>query len=343
MHIFIDESGPFVRGETRPSISAVGALVVPNYGMSGFEKLYARLRRTLPKDTNGEVKGRLLSEGHIPRVVDVLRKVGCLFEVVIMDHSVQSDEEVRTHQKIQAQKITENLDENFSEKFKDQVYALRTELERMTPQLYLQSVSMGELLYSTLFHANIYYAFRHPKELGNYYWVIDAKGANGITRWEKWWSDTISPFMESKCARNPLAAVEGADWSAHERFRIGADAPTKKGLEIPADADVFDIGAVLKENMRFSSDSEPGLECVDILVNTIRRSMVGNFRREGWLPVRELMVNRRPHCLNLVHVGQDQHRSGSHLNRQLVQDFRNGGRALLRPSDYSKTEVGDGE
>ena len=61
--------------------------------MKGFEKLYGRLRRRLPK-TKGEVKGRDLSEGEVVEVARILRKIGALFEVVVVDMGMHSKEDL---------------------------------------------------------------------------------------------------------------------------------------------------------------------------------------------------------------------------------------------------------
>jgi len=67
MHIFIDESGSF-SGFHEGSISAVGALAIPDFKLAFLTKKYNKLRLHLPK-FKGEVKGRLLDEEQIAQVV----------------------------------------------------------------------------------------------------------------------------------------------------------------------------------------------------------------------------------------------------------------------------------
>jgi hypothetical protein len=71
MHIFIDESGTFTRGQSAEAVSVVGALIVPEVRLARIEEKYAALRPNLPKEKD-EVKGRLLDEGEIARVVAML-------------------------------------------------------------------------------------------------------------------------------------------------------------------------------------------------------------------------------------------------------------------------------
>lgn len=214
MHIFIDESGNFTRREDGTSaISAVGALVIKDSAMAGFRKLYGRLRKRLPKDGK-EVKGRLLNEAEVAQVCKVLKTVGAIFEVVATDLALQSDEEIEKHQSVQAEKITENLTDEFSDDFKEEVWDLRKQLEAHPKQLYLQSVCMSELIHSTLNHADVYHSLRFPRELGSYTWRIDAKGRDGKTNWEEWWEQTLLPILESKSVREPFMRIESGDYSA---------------------------------------------------------------------------------------------------------------------------------
>ena len=68
----------------------------------------------------------------------------------------------------------------------------------------------------------------------------------------------------------------------------------------PGHGEYFSLNLVLKEDFRFSSAPEFGLEAADILVNAIRRSLAGNLGRQGWLPIRELMVHRTEHYIRLI-------------------------------------------
>jgi len=65
MHIFIDESGTFVRGEQQASVSMVGALIIPDVRLARVEQKYAALRTGLSTDEKGEVKGRNLGAPEI--------------------------------------------------------------------------------------------------------------------------------------------------------------------------------------------------------------------------------------------------------------------------------------
>ncbi|TIS46178.1 hypothetical protein [Mesorhizobium sp.] len=330
MRIFLDESGTFSGSSDKSSVSAVGALIIPDQQFPGFEKLYGRLRNKLPVH-NGEVKGRLLDESQVSEVVKVLHKLGCLFEIVVVDSVVHSEKDLEIHRKSQAEKLTANLTEKHQKSLVDEVWALRKQLEGMSTQLYIQSCALSELVYNVLFHANLYYAFRLPKELGEYNWVIDAKDRDKVTSWENWWSTVVLSMIESKSFRKPFIAAEGGNYRWHEKFKTDLDDYKKQFVRDPDKGSWFNLNPILQDNIRFSSQPEFGLEAVDILTNAVRRSMAGNFSRDGWLPIRELMVHTNRHYIRMISLASEDAAlpKVSYLN--VLDDFTKGGRALLPP------------
>ncbi len=333
MHIFIDESGIFTCNPERDhSISAVGALTIPTQSMKGFEKLYGRLRRQLPKE-KGEVKGRLLSENQVCDVVDVLNRVNSTFEAVAIDMGLHAEESLQLYREVQAEKITANLTDEHHPSMVETVWALRRQLEAMPLQLFVQSVSMGELVYNTLMNAELYYAFRKPQELGEYHWIIDAKDLSKVTPWEEWWSTVILPTLESHSLREPFINVEGGDYRWQERYRTEPDEYKKQFAKDPEKGDWFDLKKLMKEDFRFSSDPEFGLEAVDILTTTIRRSMSGNFSRKGWISIPRLMIHKNSHYIRLISLTDEELIPKKLPYRDMMNDFRTGGRIVLPKGD----------
>ena len=227
--------------------------------MKGFEKLYGRLRRRLPK-SKGEVKGRGLSEGEVVEVGRLLRKIGALFEVVVVDMGMHSNDDVVDHKSGQTGAITAHLTPDHQPNLVEEVWALRRQLEDMPLQLYVQSVAMGELVYQTLNHASTYFAFRMPRELEEYHWRIDGKDNLKITPWEKWWSTVVLPMMESKTFREPLIGAEGGNYRWQERFRIRPSGYKLKFVNDSKKGEFFDLKLIMTEDFCFSSDPVFGLE-----------------------------------------------------------------------------------
>lgn len=321
MHVFIDESGTFSATSKPSSVSAVGALVIPDAKLPYFEKLFAKLRVTLPTQ-NGEVKGRLLTEAHVRSVVDLLLRVGSFFEVVIVDLGLHTQEQLDRHKQGQAEAVTAHLTDAHHPELVAEVWKLRQYLEAMPSQLYVQSVAQSELIYDVLNHAQIFFAVRRWRELGIFHWVIDAKGKGRIVPWEHWWRQALLPMLESKTFRRPFSLVREGNYRAMERFKT---TPTDYKRQFTngeeGDGEWTDLRLVMTESMHFCDRSVAGLEAVDILVNSIRRSLAGNFSRVGWLPIREIMINRRASALKLIALAGTDLDASSLPYASIVSDF----------------------
>ena len=301
--------------------------MIPTSSLRGFEKLYGRVRKKLPME-RGEVKGRQLNEDHVRAVAKILRKVGCIFEVVTVDMGLHSEEGIRLHRDEQAEKFTANLTPQHQPKVIEQVKELRKQLEGLPSQLYVQSVAMRALLYNTMFHTNVFFAFRRPRELGEYHWIMDAKGASKITPWEEWWLQIILPLLESQSLREPFVYVEGGDYRYAKRFEVEPGEHILPYAKEPEKAAFDDLRLKLTEDFRFSPDSEFGLEAVDILTNTVRRSMAGNFQRPGWMSLPQLMIHDDQHYIKMVNL-EEPTAAADYPYMKVLNDFRKGGRLLI--------------
>ena len=89
----------------------------------------------------------------------------------------------------------------------------------------------------------------------------------------------------------------------------------------------------LTEDFQFSSEPEFGLEAVDIVTNTIRRSLSGHFNRAGWLAIPQLMIHRASHCIKLISLSREDQSSRPVPYANVMNDFRHGGRAMF-PQGY---------
>lgn len=326
MHIFIDESGNVTQGQNADAVSVVGALVVPEVRLARVEEKYAVLRRDLPKDDKGEVKGRLLDEADVARVVSLLLKYEVFFEVNAIDFALHRPEEVIGHQMAQAERITRNLTDKHSQKTQAHVRDLRTRLEQMPPQLYAQAVTTFSTVRTVLQHATMFYAQRIPKELAAFYWVVDAKDKTGITEWEAWWSVVVSMDLQFRSLSEPFATLDGADYSHFERFHGKVSACMKTHFKDEDEG--VDGGLLLSEHLKCSSDTEAGLEIVDILTNAIRRALTGRLDVAGWRDIRRLMIHRKEPYIELVSL-RDAAVPSSY--ESVVRHFSEGGKSMLSP------------
>jgi len=72
---------------------------------------------------------------------------------------------------------------------------------------------------------------------------------------------------------------------------------------------------------------------VDILTNTIRRSMSGNFDRHGWLAIPQLMIHQNGHYIRLISLMPEEPSTSHFPYMKVLNDFRSGGRSML-PKKY---------
>src|SRR5690606_38497604 len=128
--------------------------------------------------------------------------------------------------------------------------------------------------------------------------------------------------------------VEGGDYRWLDRFKVTPGEYKRQFVKDEGRGDFFDLKLLLQEDLRFSPDPEEGLEIVDILVNALRRSLAGNFSREGWLPLRTLMIHRKEHYPRMIALSHDEAPAVPYMH--VLTDFRQGGRSMLPARLYAK-------
>jgi hypothetical protein len=313
VHIYLDEAGSF-SGFHAGSISAVGALAIPDSKIEFLQKKYAKIRRDLPLQ-KGEVKGRLLDERQIDLVVTLLARNEVLFEVTVTDLGVQSEAHVVAYKDAHAQGMLERA-HRFKEPARQEVEAACRQIQATSVPLYLQAISTFKLLESVIHHVPLFFAQRRPADLGTFAWIVDGKDRTRTTNWETWWSWYARGALATMSKRRPATRMEGADYSHFERF-----------CSSDTEGDHVKLSRLL-HNLRFSSEPEMGLELVDILVTATRRALVGNLQFLGWKNIRRLMVHRPDHYIKLIVLGEtDVIYNAPHAD--VVRYFSTGGKSML--------------
>lgn len=188
---------------------------------------------------------------------------------------------------------------------------LRSDLENLPPQLYVQAVCTFELLNDLLQTTTLYYVQRSPEELGDFKWRIDAKDKK-VTPYERLWTTIVLPMIQSKSFSEPFAQLVGADYSYFSRFCETTDlAPEhiRPFIKTPSPFEYISIREVLGENVCFEqSHSNLGVQMIDILTTSLRRAMNGKLGIDGWGGGGgKLMVSplRRKQVIHLVDITGD--------------------------------------
>jgi hypothetical protein len=305
--------------------------------LASLESRYARLRKSLPKDDKGEVKGRLLDEKQVASVVPLLLEHSALFETACIDLGMHTEEGLKAFQAQQAEKLTNKLTDQHQQTLVDQVWEHRRRFEEFKFPLMVQTIITFELFARVLEFATMYYATRRPEELGKFNWVIDAKGTMSTpTEWEEWWSLVVLPFLQSRSFHQPFKQLPIGDYSHMTRFEAELDDFTREMSNwLEGDPVPLDIKKMLTERFTFSASSTPGLELVDILTNATRRALIGNLQKPGWTRIPELMIHRGGGSYITIHGLQDIAAPALPYKR-VMNAYGRGGRNMLPHSLRNK-------
>jgi hypothetical protein len=322
MQVFVDESGTFT-GFHEGSIGVVGALAIPDGKLEFIAKKYAKLRENFPKE-NGEVKGRLLNETQIDEVVTLLARNEAVFEVTALDLGIHTEDGVNAYKKKLGDEMLAKV-KDFDPSVQPEVQKASEEIYRTSVPLFLQALTTFDLLHQTIGHTTLFYAQRRPKELEKISWVVDGKDRQKVTRWEKWRAHYAQGALATMSQRRPAPKLASADYSFYDKIYGSTNSEGEKGT---------DLKKLLKD-IRFSKESEIGLELVDILTNAIRRTLTGNLQREGWRNIHKVMIHRNEdkyiHFI-LFGEGPDVWKDASYA-QAMDDDFSNGGKSMLTPSN----------
>ena len=294
MYIYIDESGIFSNPNNKlVSVYCIAALIIPErYQKEIFSKFSNVLRSW--GITNNKIKGNKLSENQVSGVVNLLCQYDVIVKAVMIDMGLHLDWQVSGHKKLQAARLLAHITPEHKPKLVQELKDLKTRVENLSNQLYVQSVLLTELISEAIRTSTLYYCQRIPETLGQFNWVIDAKD-DKLTEYENTWSTLILPFTQTIFLENPLISLSEGDYSRFERFtRPRSDFPEylKQHLKnLSNSSDIVDANKIIQESMKFqNSEKNIGLRIVDIIVNAIRRACHGNLRLKGWCDIGKLMV-----------------------------------------------------
>jgi hypothetical protein len=286
----------------------------------------------LPQE-NGEVKGRLLNEKQIDKVVMLLVRNEALFEVTALDLGMHTEPEVRAYKQKHGEEMLAKV-ANFQEAVRPEVEKASREILKTPVNLYLQALTTFEVLHRLIGHTTAFFAQRKPYELGSFTWIVDGKDPVKVTNWEEWWAHYAQGALATMSKRRPAPKLPETfllDYSFYDRFNMTGD-DGEEGTDLK----------LLLKDIRFSTKAEPGLEFVDILTNAVRRTLVGNLQREGWQNIHRLMVHRNDTYISFILFGEEKDvvRRAPYA-KTVHEGFSNGGRSMMtrRNNEIAAKEI----
>jgi hypothetical protein len=159
LHFFIDETGSFSGWGKFPSLSLLGALIIPDARQRSLEKEFLRLRPRLPQE-RGEVKGRLLTETQVEGIVELLMHHSAVFEATGIDLGTHTVETVVEFQKSMADGMTNKLTAEHPKWMQDEAWAWRRQYEALSPPLVVQSELTFRMAKRLIEHGTMYFSQR---------------------------------------------------------------------------------------------------------------------------------------------------------------------------------------
>lgn len=286
------------------------------------------------------MKGSLLNEEQIARVVELLRINGAIFCASIIDLADHSAEAIAKHRDQGVQTLGANLTDGHTPELRASVADLQRRMAAFSSPLYVQMMVMIDLLHRVLEEMIVYHCQRNPKELGAFNWIVDGKEPTCVTNWEDWWSKTLVVWLQAISLRRPAAMLECGDYRHFKRFILMGLPEYLRDHAPVTDRTLgagFDLQLLFRESFRFSTEVEPGLEMVDIVTNALRRAVTGNLKPQGWLPLRTLMIHRKDAYVRPVSLLFEDQKLARPYSK-VLQAFRSGGRNMLTDARYASEE-----
>jgi len=302
VHIFIDESGVFVvPSDERVSVSVVAAVVVPNSNVGALKRDVARLSGGWGI-ADGEIKGRELTESRFAAILDVLFAHDVFAVIGAVDLGGHTEAEVTEHRRLQAARITANLNASRDPALRSQVGELVRRVEALPGQLYVQMFLLTRVISSVVRLATVLHPDAPPMDLDRFAWRLDAKDRSR-TEYENLWKTLVAPFAES-LSRDP-------------------DSPFSR----------LDAKRVLLEDLSFAnSRTDVGLQIADVVANCFRRACCGRLKSAGWSGLGRLLMKdpRLGHAIVFCELGATAGgRAGSEAYADVVRTLEREARSFV--------------
>jgi hypothetical protein len=258
---------------------------------------------------SGELKGSVLSERQMDRVIQGLVALDVVLLVVCIDMGLHSEGSVNAHRMGQAAKIRASVvGSEFHEDIRRHFNELASRVEHLSIQLYVESILLSIALAHALQRTSLHYAQVEPSTLGSFAWRIDAKDRD-LTEYERLWVELVKPLLQTLSLTEPLVTAREFDYSAMAVFEnpVQPDPPGHLRARVPADFaggpfHSYDVRKLVADLSFHNSLDEPGLQFVDVLANAVRRAFNGRLQRRGWRHLGELMVRdfRSGHAMSYI-------------------------------------------
>jgi hypothetical protein len=279
VNIYIDESGSFVNAPTLGKWNAVAALAVPEAGWKKLDALIRQLRKQSGGPVAKEVKLNEVVEDHYFRFLTELQKLNAVVFCTATDAGHNTNERVAEHQQFQIDAVLKHLDKMKYEGGLRSVELMASQLQKLSPQLYVQLICQINLMYDVVSRSITYFAQHSPSTLREFKWRVDQK-SSARSDFEAAFEKLSPALLQTRSIEDPMLMVRGFNYSFMSQYEFPDGKPPEYlkenyGIDVK---DAFDIQKLVRGNMKFmDSKDSTGIQAVDLIVSGIRRCLRGEF------------------------------------------------------------------
>ena len=279
MNIYIDESGVFTCTDALDSWSVVAGVTSTESARRLIQASLATLRRRVGALPHEEVKLDSVSEAQYLELLNSLNHPSVLLFAVATDTGTQTVDQIQSHKQFHIEDLRRNIPRMKHEGGKAGLTLLAEQIERLSPQLYVQLFCQVSLLFEIISLGSAYFALRHPTTLSSFRWRIDPKDKTR-TNYESAFLKLAPALIQARSIREPFTTYRQLDYSRMKNFEFTEDTypehlHTDHGLPR---MEGFDLQKILGQYVRFpDSKSSDGIQVADLLVRGLRRVL-----RKSW-------------------------------------------------------------
>lgn len=279
MNLYIDESGSFANSPHLESWNVVAAIACAESASKAISDAVRRARLAAGASANEEVKLNRLDDRAYFAFLDALDRQDILLFATATDAGLNSSERVARHQAMQVTNIRDAIPRMRYEGGRLSAQLLASQLEALSPQLYVQLICQVNLLHDVLRRSINYFAQRRPGTLREFRWRIDQKNVAKPT-FEETFVKIAPALLQTRSIREPMEWVHGFNYSHMKAYEFEdgkAQDYLQTGYRLPS-INAIDIQKIIRGNIEFvDSKSIDGVQAVDLLASGLRRLLRGQF------------------------------------------------------------------
>ena len=199
--------------------NAVAALAVPEVAEEKIDQLLAQLRISNGYEVGSEIKLNDLTEDTYIQFIGKLAGLNTVVFSTATDAGLNTTDRVLKHQQRQVEEILRHIDKMKYESGRQGVMLMASQLEKLSPQLYVQLLCQINLMFDVVSRVIMYYVQHDPSTLVEFRWRIDQKNISR-TDFEDAFEKLSPMLLQTMSMSEPLLMVKGFDYSSLSQYEF---------------------------------------------------------------------------------------------------------------------------